>query len=128
MLADALNLWTTVKPYSGFRSETIAWRLLPAIENKKIRFSYRDGKCVGFVTWAWLTDDEVKSGDYSGVEVFGRNSSDHLVIMDMIAPNGRKDVYFMAKDIRSYLSDLYPDCGVGISRRGDRFGRYARVC
>jgi len=40
------------------------------------------------------------------------NSSDHLVIMDMIAPNGRKDVYFMAKDIRSYLSDLYPDCGL----------------
>tara|TARA_R110000803_G_scaffold145054_1_gene210890 strand:+ start:2379 stop:2765 length:387 start_codon:yes stop_codon:yes gene_type:complete len=128
MLADAVRLWTTVPPYSGFPCQTIAWRLLPAIENKKIRFSYRDGECVGFVTWAWLTNAEVESDDYSGVEVFGRNSSDHLVIMDMIAPNGRKDVYFMAKDIRSFLSDLYPDCEVGISRRKDRFGRYSRVC
>ena len=128
MLVDAVRLWATVPPYSSFRCETMAWRLLPAIENDRVRFHYRGGDCVGFVTWGWLTDAEIATATYRGPEVFGRNSSDHLVIMDMIAPHGRKDVYFMAKDIRSHLSDLYPDCEVGISRRGDRFGRYARIC
>ena len=42
MLRDALKLWTTSAPYKNFPCETVAWRLLPAIDNEQIRL-FNDG-------------------------------------------------------------------------------------
>ena len=92
MIRDALELWTKVKPYSGFPSATIAWRLLPAIENEQIRLFYRDGKCVGLITWAFMTEEEFETRNYSGVEIFARRDGEIMVFIDMIAPHGKNDV------------------------------------
>jgi hemolysin-activating ACP:hemolysin acyltransferase len=123
----ALQMWVTVAPYSGYRSETIAWRLFPAVKHGRIRHFWDGERYMGFVTWAWLTREEMRTHVYNGPEVFARESGEVLYIMDMIAPGGRSDVYYMAKTIRLHLSGLYPETQLGYSRRHSRrLGSYAR--
>ena len=100
MIEDALRLWTTVAPYSGFRCETISWRLLPAIANDQLRLFYRDDECVGLITWAFMTNDEFETRVYDGAEIFGRDDGDKMVFVDMIAPHGKNDVLWMCKEMR----------------------------
>ena len=114
---DTVELWTTVSPYSGYNSETIAWRLLPAIDNERIKVYYRGEKCVGFVTWAWFTEGEFDTLKFNGVEVFKRNEGDLLYVVDLIIPYGRSDVVHIVKDMRKYLSNLYPDKPMAFAHR-----------
>lgn len=122
-LEAALELWTTTEPYSGFRSETIAWRLIPALDSGKYRV-YWDVADVprGFVSWAFLTREEFESGDYDGREVFQRESGDLFVVMDMIAPYGQNDVLLISRDLRKTFKRLYPDVETVVARRGPRTG------
>ena len=123
---DAVRLWTTTEPYSKYPSERIGWQLVPAFEHGKLRVYYRGDDPVGFVTWTWLTRREFETRDYSGVKVFAREGGEVLYIPNMIAPYGRSDVFFIAKDIRRHLSELYPEAPVALSRRRERVGSYAR--
>ena len=116
---DAVRLWTTVHPYSTFKSATIAWRLLPAILHNQIRLFYRDGECVGLITWAFMTRDEFESRDYSGKEIFSRDRGDVMVFVDMIAPRGRSDVLWMCKEMRKQFYTQYPDVRDVRAHRGD---------
>jgi hemolysin-activating ACP:hemolysin acyltransferase len=125
-LLDVLSLWTTVEPYRKYPSETIGWQLIPAFEHGKIRLYYRGGQIVGFVTWIWLTRSEFESKDYSGPVAFARNSGEVLYVANMIAPYGPSDVFFIARDIRRHLSELYPQAQVAFARRKERIGSYAR--
>jgi len=122
MLADAIGLWTTVSPYSGFPSSTISWRLLPAIKSDQIRLFYRDGECVGLVTWAFMTDEEFETRQYSGEEIFSRRSGDVLVFVDMIAPYGRRDVFWMCRELRKQFWIHYPFLKGAMAHRGKRNG------
>ena len=122
MIDDALRLWTTVAPYSGFRCETISWRLLPAIANDQLRLFYRDDECVGLITWAFMTDDEFKTRVYDGVEIFGRNDGDKMVFVDMIAPHGKNDVLWMCKEMRKQFWSQYPNVTEVFAHRGNRNG------
>ena len=124
MLCEALKLWTTVAPYSGFSCQTIAWRLLPAIERDQIRLFYRDGKCVGLITWAFFSREEFESADYSGPAVFARDTGEMLVFVDMIAPHGRSDVLWMCKEMRKQFYDQYPWVETVYARRGKRTGTF----
>lgn len=117
-LKDALSLWTTVPPYSTLTSATIAWRLLPAIANNKIRLFYRDGECVGLALWAFMTDKEFMTRKYSGEEIFARGSGDRLVVIDMIAPGGRDDVFWICRELRKLFYDLYPSAAKIYAHRG----------
>ncbi len=122
MIEDALGLWTTVAPYSGFPCETISWRLLPAIANERVRLFYRDGECVGLITWAFMTDDEFDSREYVGAEIFARDDGDKLVFVDMIAPQGKSDVLWMCKEMRKQFWSQYPNVTEVFAHRGNRNG------
>lgn len=124
MLRDAIGLWTTVSPYSGFPSETISWRLLPAIENGRIRLFYRDGNCVGLVTWGFMTDREFETRDYCGGEVFSRSFGDIMVIVDMIAPYGGRDVLWISREMRRQFWLDYPEVSYIWAHRGNRNGSF----
>ena len=124
MLSDALKLWTTVAPYNLFPCSTIAWRLLPAIENEQIRLFYRDGECVGLITWAFFTREEFESRDYSGEVVFARDDGEMLVFVDMIAPRGRSDVLWMCKEMRKQFHVQYPWVDEVHAHRGKRNGSF----
>lgn len=126
MHEDALRLWTTVAPYSGYPCSTIANRLVPAIKHGRIRHYRRDDRYMGFVTWAWFTWSEAESGVYYGPEVFSRDSGDILRVIDMIAPGGRDDVLYMARDIRRFLSEKYPGEGYALARRQGRVAKFTR--
>ena len=121
---DAVRLWTTVHPYSTFKSATIAWRLLPAISNDQIRLFYRDGECVGLITWAFMTDEEFDSRIYDGEEIFSRRSGDCLVFVDMIAPKGKSDVLWMCKEMRKQFYVQYPEVENVYAHRGKRTGAF----
>ena len=123
-LEDAVRLWTTVSPYSGFRSATIAWRLLPAIENDQIRLFYRDGECVGLITWAFMTREEFDTRSYNGKEIFSRRDGEVMVFVDMIAPHGRNDVLWMCKEMRRQFVTQYPDVTEVLAHRGKRNGSF----
>ena len=126
-LAGALRLWTTVHPYSGYRCQTIAWRLLPAHEHGRIRHYTEGSRYVGFITWAWFTREEFETGVYSGPEVFARDSGEVVVLVDMIAPGGRNDVLFIVKEARQYLSGLYPNEPSLLAHRpGGRIAKFTR--
>ena len=124
VLEDALHLWTTVEPYDGFPSATIAWRLIPAIENDQIRLFYRDSECVGLITWAFMTEEEFDSREYSGVEIFSRREGEIMVFVDMIAPYGRNDVLWMCKQMRKQFYVQYPWVENVYAHRGKRNGSF----
>ena len=124
MIRDALKLWTTVEPYSGFPSATISWRLLPAIDNEQIRLFYRGDKCVGLITWAFMTEEEFDTRDYSGVEIFARRDGEIMVFIDMIAPHGKNDVLWMCKEMRKQFYTQYPDVKDVRAHRGKRDGSF----
>ena len=124
VLRDALSLWTTVEPYSGFPSATISWRLLPAIDHDHIRLFYIDGKCIGFITWAFMTEKEFQSREYSGAELFARRDGNILVFVDMIAPYSKNHVLMMCKEMRRQFYTQYPDVIDVRAHRGKRDGSF----
>jgi len=124
MLEEAVRLWTTVAPYRSFRCETIAWRLLPAIENDKARLFYRDGQCVALITWAFMTSEEFETREYYGPEIFARDTGEKLVCVDLIAPYGRKDVVWVCKEMRKQFGDQYPWVETVYAHRGKRSGLF----
>lgn len=81
----ALHLWTTISPYRDFPSRSIHYRLTPAFLNKRLLILSHDGKPVGFCTWGWMTDQEYETRRYYGPTVFSRETSDRLVVPDIIA-------------------------------------------
>jgi hemolysin-activating ACP:hemolysin acyltransferase len=123
---DTVKLWTTTPPYSGYRSEVISWRLYPAIEHSRIKVYYREGKCIGFVTWAWLTDKELSTREYLGRDVFKRDIGEHLYIIDLIAPHGLSDLLKITRNLEEYLCDLYPNCKSLAFHRKDRLKNWSR--
>jgi hemolysin-activating ACP:hemolysin acyltransferase len=122
LLRDALELWSGSEPYEDFPCATILWRLLPAIDHDKIRLFYRDDLCVGLITWAFMTDGEFISRDYSGSEIFSRGSGDKMVFVDMIAPFGRRDVLWMCREMRKQFWTQYPNVSSVFAHRGSRNG------
>jgi hemolysin-activating ACP:hemolysin acyltransferase len=124
---NAVTLWSTVKPYSGFPSETIAWRLIPAFKHNSYKMWHNaDGSCRGFVTWAFMSSEEFDTREYSGAEIFARKSGDKLVFVDMIAPNGVSDVLYMSRDLRSFFRKQFPEVKIAWSHRGPRTGWYPK--
>ena len=122
---DCLTLWTTVEPYSGYPAETIAWRLVPAFENGGYKVWYNEnGSCRGFATWAWMTDEEFETREYSGKEIFARGSGDKFVVVDMIANGGRSDVLYISRELRKFFKQEFPDLEKAWSHRGPRTGWY----
>lgn len=123
-LLDAIRLWSMVEPYASFRSQTMAWRLLPAVENGKCRVFYRDGRLVGLVTWGFMTAEEFRTRFYWGPDVFSRDSGERLVVVDMIAPLGRNDVLWMCRKLRRYFREAYPEVDTVVAHRGSRTGTF----
>lgn len=120
---DALKMWTTTAPYSGFPSQTIAWRLMPALKHRQYKL-FRDavGRPRAFISWAFMTQKEFETRDYSGPKIFARKDGEVLVFVDMIAPNGRNDVLFICRDMRRLFKQRYPDVKQVWAHRGRRNG------
>ena len=85
LVIDAVKLWTRNPIYGELPSKTIAWRLLPALKNNKIKMFYENGEPYAFVTWAFFTEQERVTGEYWGEEVFARTDGSVLKIVDMVA-------------------------------------------
>lgn len=126
-LLGALQLWTETAPYSSFPSETIAWRMMPALESGQYRL-YRDayGFPRGFISWAFMTHQEFETRDYNGSEIFARKTGECLVFVDMIAPYGRNDVLLICRDMRHLFEDS-PEIGRALAHRGRRNGVFPNI-
>ena len=121
LLFDALGLWTRNPIYGELPSKTIAWRLLPAFKNNKIKIFYENGKPYAFATWAFFTEDEGVTGDYSGEEVFARADGSMLKVVDMVAHHS---VLYICRQLYRYFTDEYPHVRRVYARRGNRKAWY----
>ena len=121
LLFDALGLWTRNPVYGELPSKTIAWRLLPAFKNNKIKIFYENGKPYAFATWAFFTEDEGVTGDYSGEEVFARADGSMLKVVDMVAHHS---VLYICRQLYRYFKDEYPHVRRVYARRGNRKAWY----
>ena len=121
LLFDALGLWTRNPIYGELPSKTIAWRLLPAFKNNKIKIFYENGKPYAFVTWAFFTEDEGVTGNYSGEEVFARADGSMLKVVDMVAHHS---VLYICRQLYRYFKDEYPHVRRVYARRGNRKAWY----
>jgi len=127
-LLGALQLWTETAPYSSFPCETIAWRLMPALESGRYRL-YRDayGFPRGFISWAYMTREEFETRQYSGAEIFARETGECLVVVDMIAPYGRNDVLLICRDMRRLGQEQYSRFDHVLAHRGRRNGVFPNI-
>lgn len=127
-LLGALQLWTETAPYSSFPCETIAWRLMPALEHGRYRL-YRDayGFPRGFISWAYMTRHEFETRQYSGLEIFARDAGECLVFVDMIAPYGRNDVLLICRDMRRLGQEQYSRFDHVLAHRGHRNGVFPNI-
>lgn len=127
-LADALELWTTTYPYSTYPCETIAWRLVPALESGRYRL-YRDASDFprGFISWAYMTRQEFETREYRGSEIFARDEGECLVFVDMIAPYGANDVLLICRDMRRLFKEDYPRFDQVLAHRGRRNGIFPNI-
>jgi len=121
LLFDALGLWTRNPIYGELPSKTIAWRLLPAFKNNKIKIFYENGKPYAFATWAFFTEDEGVTGNYSGEEVFARADGSMLKVVDMVAHHS---VLYICRQLYRYFKDEYPHVRRVYARRGNRKAWY----
>ena len=126
-LADALELWTTTHPYSSYPCETISWRLVPALESGQYRL-YRGiyGEARGFISWAFMTQEEFETREYSGQAIFARDSGEDVVFVDMIAPYGQNDVLLICRDMRRLFKDR-PEIKRALAHRGRRNGVFPNI-
>ena len=121
LLFDALGLWTRNPVYGELPSKTIAWRLLTAVKNNKIKVFYEGKEPYAFVTWAFFTEQERVTGDYWGEEVFARTDGSVLKILDMVAYHS---VLYIGRQLYKYFKDEYPHVRRVYARRGNREAWY----
>ena len=121
LLLDAVGLWTRNPVYRELPAKTIAWRLLPAIKNKKIKLFYENGKPYAFVTWAFFTQRERVTGEYCGEEVFARTDGPVLKILDMVAHHS---VLYIGRQLYKFLKNEYPHVNRVYAKRGNREAWY----
>ena len=121
LLFDALGLWTRNPVYGELPSKTIAWRLLTAVKNNKIKVFYEGKEPYAFVTWAFFTEQERVTGDYWGEEVFARNDGSVLKVVDMVAYHS---VLYIGRQLYRYFKDEYPHVRRVYARRGNREAWY----
>lgn len=74
------------------------------LEDDHARLFYKDGEIIGFGSWAFLSDevqDAFKSGSRK-LQSEDWKSGNNVWVIDAIAPN--KEIGFIARWLRSYLS------------------------
>tara|TARA_R110000772_G_scaffold104803_1_gene206309 strand:- start:67 stop:312 length:246 start_codon:yes stop_codon:yes gene_type:complete len=69
-----------------------------------------------------MTQKEFDSKEYSGPEIFSRNDGEIMVIVDMIAKMGKKDVLWISKEMRKQFWSQYPNVTEVFAHRGNRNG------
>jgi len=121
LLLDAVGLWTRNPVYRELPAKTIAWRLLPAIKNKKIKVFYKDKEPYAFVTWAFFTQKERVTGEYCGEQVFARTDGPVLKIVDMVAHHS---VLYIGRQLYRFFKNEYPHIRRVYAKRGNREAWY----
>ena len=121
LLIDAVGLWTRNPVYRELPAKTVAWRLLPAVKNNKIKVFYKDKEPYAFVTWAFFTQKERVTGEYCGEEVFARTDGPVLKILDMVAHHS---VLYIGRQLYEFLKNEYPHVDRVYAKRGNREAWY----
>lgn len=108
--------------YRDQRIRNLGYRFIPAIEHGKVRYYMRDGCLIGFCTWCFLSEEEGRTQEYSGQEVFARTEGEQAWVIDMVALDS---VSYIAKDMRRFIPE-HTGHQVGHWRRPDGRSCYAR--
>ena len=99
LLGEVMEMASRFPFYANQRIVELRRRFLPSIMHGKIRI-YRSGQTlVGFATWAYLNEDEIKTRKFTA-KTFERNEGKEVWVIDMCS---QSNVRYIAKDMRLFL-------------------------
>lgn len=105
-------------PYYADRGKSwIETDIFPAIENDKYIAVIKSKKLSAFVSYAFLTEQEVLENNFNTSVVFKRKSGDVLHVCQFICREGKRSVYSFVKHIHKSLSKKYPTALIATSKR-----------
>lgn len=76
-----------------------------------------DGEVVGYCTWGFFTEEELRLDLWNGDEVYRRSKGDVLFFPKFQCRQGRREVIRFIRDIQDYLSSKYPDVKIASGLR-----------
>jgi hypothetical protein len=106
---QAADLFRNDPYYSDNGSGWLARNIFVPIEYDKSISFIRDNKLLGLVTYAFLTEEEIKEDSINAVEVFKRDGGGQLHFCQFLCRTGRQDVLDFVRHITKTLSKKYPD-------------------
>lgn len=86
---------------------SIANVTVPALMHNKYKAWIKDKELVGFCTYAFLTEQEIKENRFNGFEVFARNDGDRLHFTQFVCLAGRRETFKFVRQIQKELSQQY---------------------
>lgn len=86
---------------------SIANVTVPALMHNKYKVWIKDKELVGFCTYAFLTEQEIKENRFNGFEVFARNDGDRLHFTQFVCLAGRRETFKFVRQIQKELSQQY---------------------
>ena len=105
---QAADLFRNDPYYSDNSSSWIARNVFLPIEYGKSISFIRDNKLCGLVTYAFLTEKEIKENRIDAVKVFQRDEGGQLHFCQFICRSGKQDVLNFVRHITKTLSTKYP--------------------
>tara|TARA_B100000212_G_scaffold116978_1_gene87326 strand:+ start:5146 stop:5571 length:426 start_codon:yes stop_codon:yes gene_type:complete len=106
---QAADLFRNDPFYSDNSPSWIARNVFLPIEYGKSISFIRDNKLRGLVTYAFLTEKELKENRIDAVKVFQRNEGGQLHFCQFLCRSGRQDVLDFVRHITKTLSKKYPE-------------------
>jgi cytolysin-activating lysine-acyltransferase len=106
MLGDMVWLYSKSELHRDWPLRSINAWLLPAIQHDQCRIYYRNARPIGFVSWAFLSDEVQQSyvKKTSSLRPDQWRSGDNFWLLDLVAPFG--DAKLIINDLRSgFFSD-----------------------
>ena len=102
ILAHVTLLLSQSPFYRDQTLKNIQYRFVPAIRHGKIRYYMIGKRMFGFVTWAYLTEQEARHMNFDGQLVYQREDGEQLWIMDLVAT---QDVLYICRNMCKYLKE-----------------------
>ncbi|WP_107671196.1 toxin-activating lysine-acyltransferase [Cyanothece sp. BG0011] len=103
MIGSLTHLMMSSKLHQRYQIIDISGRFLPSLIHNQFRYCEMDSKPLGFVNWAWLSDEveeKFKTGKYV-LKLDEWQSGNNLWFLEFIAPFGHANL--MIKDLRNNI-------------------------
>ena len=109
LLGRVMGLVLTDDYYADTPTSATRNSVYYAVKHGKCLVHRVDGEVVGYCTWGFFTQDELRLDSWDGDEVYRRSQGDVLFFPKFQCRQGRQEVIRFIRGIQAYLCEQYPD-------------------